>query len=468
VKKTKSKKVPTTTTTTEQTPIEEIPTKPLAGANNGKNFTVSPRHVVHFELGDAKYSEEYEKLRQSRKLKVRAKRSADGEKKTNGTRTERFITKETFVEPKEFFRFSYLDAVTGSPAVEMNESEKKIKREAPPTDSTATDTKVHVSHPMRGYSSTKHVSFDNISPKLQKMIESAISDAVSRGKASDGDYLKFFYGDKIIKVPVSMSKYISEKTKESKDAKNKEVKPKEQTSSYKQETTHIYKEPTSSYKEATIFKESSQSYKEPSPVFKETTVTYGSKLVHFPQEESKPEAPQLLATKNAYFPVTNSGIKYDSKPSYIPTISVTTEKAESYLNFESPIVVQPDVKENDENYLNYKKSVYYYGGDSSYPKINSVSSPGPVLFEDVPTTPSSIESSKSHQYRNYISHPPTKATVAIFKDHVPIVENVDEGYSYIPLVSQKHHAPIFRPTSYVEYAGNHADLADYDKNYEFG
>lgn len=461
-KKTKSKKVPTTTTT-EPTPIEEIPTKPLAGANNGKNFTVSPRHIVKFELDDAKYSEEYEKLRQSRKLKVRAKRSTDGEKKTNGTRTERFITKETFVQPKEFFKFSYLDAVTSPPeASEMNESEKKIKREVQPTDSTATDTKVHVSNAMRGYRSTKHVSYDDISPKLQKMIESAIGDAIARGKASDGDYLKFFYGDKIIKVPVSMSKYISS------------VKAKESAAKVKTETTVTYgtklvsfpQEDSKSPKETTTtYSSKFVSYpQEDSKPQKETTVIYGSKLASFPQEEYKPEAPQLLGTKNAYFPLKNSGIKYESKPSFLPTISTSTDKAESYVNFESPILVQPDAQEN-KNYLPYQKSIYYYSGDNSYPSKNSVSSPGPVLFDEVPTTPSSIGSSKTHHFKNFIYHPPTKAAV---KDHVPIVESVDEGFSYIPLVPQKHHAPIFRPTSYVEYAGNHADHSENDKNYEFG
>lgn len=407
----KTKKVSTTTETSFNDEIDDdIPTRPLAAQNNAKNFTVSPRHIVQFELDDAKYSEEYEKLRQSRKLRVKRSSSSashDDEKYTNATKkSEKFITKETFVQPRELFRFSYLDAVTKAPnlsdaEVEMNESEKKTKREV--SDSAATDSKrIHVSYPMRGQRSTKHVSYDEISQKLQKMIDGALYDAVQKGKASDGDYLKFFYGDKIIKVPVSMSKYIASKSKE--------------------------------------------------------TTFYGKKNIETPEEPaSASEAPQLLATKNSYLPLKNSGIKFDSKPNYIQT---STEKAESYVNFATPIVVQPDIQEN--KYPSYKKSVYYYANDGAYYPKNSVSSPGPVVFDE-PTTPSSIEQSQAH-YKNFIYHPPTK--ISIVKDAIPITEHVDE--SYIPYVPEKSHVSIPKPTSYVEYGENHDDYHDHDKSYEFG
>lgn len=413
----KVKKIATTTTTTTEPSIEaEVHTKPLAGRNNGKNFTVSPRHIVKFEVDDAKYSEDYEKLKRSRKLRVR--RSADDEKKTNSTR--KFVTKETFVEPREFLRFSHLDAVTKSPEATANQetSEKKTKREV--ADSTATESKkVHMTSPMRGYRSTKHVSYDDIPAKLQKMIDSALHDAVQKGKANDGDYLKFFYGDNIIKVPVSMSKHISQKTKETKE------KPKE-------------------------------------PSYKEIDSTiYGKKIVSYPSEDSK-EAPKLLATKNSYYPLKSSAIKYETKPS---SPHSTTEKAESYANFETPIVVQqPDIQEN--KYLPYKKSVYYFAnGDNYYPK-NSITSPGPVLFDDV--TPSSIiEDSKPHHYKSFVFHPPTNYV----KDIIPITEQVDESFSYIPSLAEKSHLmkSIPKPTSYVEYAGNYANSHNEDKkSYEFG
>lgn len=403
----RTKKVSTTTTAA---PSEvEIPTKPL---NNGKNFSVSPRHIMKFELDDAKYSEEYEKLQRSRKLRV--KRSSDFGGKSNGTKTEKFITKDTFKQPREFFKFSYLDAVTkptlmdATETKEHKESSEKNKREI--SDSSSTDTKkIHVSHPMRGQRSTKHVSYDEIPAKLQKMIDNALHDAVSKGKASEGDYLRFFYGDKIIKVPVSMSKYIATKTKD--------------------------------------------------------TPVYGKKVT-FQQEEPKSEPLQLLTTKNAYYPLINHSIKFDAKPQFLPTIPPTSDKAESYMNFETPIVAQDS---SDNNYLPYKKSVYFFASNddksNQYPK-NSMSSPGPVVFEDfIPTTPSSIDASKSHQYSNYIHHPPTK--VSIIKDEIPITEHVNEGYSeYIPALPERHRAPI--PTSYVEYAGNHADSHDSNKNYEFG
>lgn len=426
----------TTTTTTESSEIEapEIPTRPLRERNNGKNFTVSPRHIVHFELDDAKYSEEYEKLRQNRKLRV--KRSADFGTKTNETkRTEKFITKDTFVQPREFFKFSLMDAVTKSTETEMKEGEKKNKREIS-NDSTATDTKkIHVTHPMRGYGSTKHVSYDNIPSKLQKMIDSALNDAVNKGKASEGDYLKFFYGDKIIKVPVSMSKYISLKKEKEK------------------ETASAAKEP--------------QSYQTETQSFPKETPIYGKKIVSFPSEEPKTESLKLLGTKNAYFSVKNSPIKYDSKLKFLPTLPpTTTEKAESYVNFDSsPIVVQPDFQEN-----NYKKSVYFYSNQENayYPK-NSMSSPGPVLFEDSITTtmPTIVEEPKTYNFNNYVYHP--KHSSSIVKDATPITENVDESFEYIPSPPEKTYAPMPPPTSYIEYAGNHRETVhDQSKNYEFG
>lgn len=406
-RKRKFKKVSTTTTPETPRIVAAVPTKPLEGKDNGKNFTVSPRHIVKFELDDAKYNEEYEKLKQSRKLRV--KRSADGGVKKNDTkRSEKLATKESFIEPREFFRFSYSDAVTKVPekldeAQEIkDDKERKTKREI--ADSTATESKnIHVSHPMRGYRSTTHVSYDDVSSKLQKMIDSALRDAVVKGKASDGDYLKFFYGDKIIKVPVSMSKYVSSKSK---------------------------------------------------------------KAFSHPQESSSLKPPQLLGTKNSYYPVKSSDIKYDSKVTYVSPVPSTTEKAESYVNFETPISVEPEIQE--EKYASYKKSVYYYTNDENYYPKNSVSSPGPVLFDE-PTTPtSSIDISNTHHYKNFIYHPPTKVTIV--KDAIPITEHVDETYEYIPTVSvpEKSHLSIPEPTSYVEYAGNHADSHDHHKNYEFG
>lgn len=409
--KRKVKRTKKVSTTTEPSSIEaDIPTKPLVKKDNGKNFTVSPRHIVRFELDDAKYSEEYEKLKRSRKL--RAKRSSDFGNKT----AEKFITKETFVQPREFFRFSYLDAVTKSPmseavdVKETKESEKKNKREV--SDSTATESKkVHVTNAMRGQRSTKHVAYDDIPAKLQKMIDSALNDAVAKGIAGEGDYLKFFYGDKIIKVPVAMSKYIATKTKD-------------------------VKETTSA------------------PVYGKKAVSYSHSSEH-PSSE-----PQLLTTKNAYYPIINTGIKFDTKkPKFLPTIPPTTDKAESYANFESSPIIVPQ-ESPEYKYEPFKKSVYFYSNDDNHFPKNSVSSPGPVLFEDsLPTTPTTVESSKSH-FKSYVFHPPTVKHSPI--KEIPIIEHVNEGYEYIP---EKHHRA---PTSYIEFAGNHADLHDTKKSYEFG
>lgn len=404
------KKTRKASSTTEKPFTVEVPQKPA-------NFKDSPRHLVKFEPEDAKFSAEYEKLKQSRKLKPRVKRSTEDEDKSNTTRrVEKFITKDSFVQPRELFKFSYLDAVTTKApetAETKENSEKKIKREV--ADSTAVESKkIQVSSPMRNQRSTKHVNYDEISQKLQKMIDAALHDAVQKGVASDGDYLKFYYGDTIIKVPVSMSKYVLNKSKE------------------------------------------------PSTSYVKKVVSYSSNKGE--EIESKHESPKLLATKNTYYPLKNSKIKFDTLPHFLPT--PVTEQVESYANFETPIVVQQEVEENNFSSDN-KLADFYSGQDVFYGKnpSNSVSSPGPVLFHES-TTPTTVEHSSTH-YQNFIYHPPTK--LSIVKDEIPIVEHVDEhaDYSYVPLVHQKNHFPIHVPTSYVEYAGNHSPHEE-KKSYEFG
>lgn len=405
-----------------------IKEKPKNFSSSAKNFSVSPRHMVKFELDDAKYSEEYEKLKKSRKL--RNKRAAGDENPSNQTQElEKLKSKDSFVQPRELFRFSHEDAVI-KPADAMKESERKIKREI--ADSTATETKkVHMTNPLRGSRSTKHVSYDDVSSKLQKIIDSALHDAVRRGKAHEGDYLKFFYGDKIIKVPVSMSKYVLHKPKENKEVYGKE------TPSFGTETT--------------------------STVYGKDSIVYGK------TEDSAVEKPKLLGTKKTYYPLKT---KFDFEDPISPIfVTTSTEKAKTFVNFETPIVVQPDSPQ-ENNYLPYKSPVYYYKNDDNQYGKNSVSSPGPVLFDS--TTPSNVGTPKPHHFKNFIFHPPTPVYdnqyegKSFAKEAIPITEDVDESFSYIPLMPHKSHVPIPIPTSYVEYAGNHAGSYEYAKNYEFG
>lgn len=410
VRKTKKASTTTAIPIEESIPLdfaEEILTRP----EKPKNFTVTPRQIFKFEVDDAKYSDEYEKLKKSRKLRVKR----DTENQDTPTNRERFM------QPRDLFRFSLSDAVTKNPAREQPENnEKKTKREIP--DSSSTESKkVYVTSPMRNHRSTKHVKYEDIPSKLQKLIADAIHDAVQRGKASDGDFLKFYYGDKIIKVPVSTSKYAQHKQ------------PREHqpiVSSFKTE---------------------------------DLTVA---------------EFPKLLGAKNTYYPLKSSAIKYEA-----PT--TTTEKAESYANFKAPIVTQPEIQEN--KYLPYKKSVYYYTNDEIYYGKNSAktSSPGPVLFEDSTTPRSShivVEPSKPSHYESFVAHPsvPSELYLSAYKEAAPISETVDE--SYIPYKPSQEsiefhglgsYATIKSPSqpttpSYIEYHGSHPETHEYAKNYEFG
>lgn len=254
-----------------------------------------------------------------------------------------------------------------------------------------------------------------------------------------GDYLKFFYGDKIIKVPVSIAKYVSLKKEKEKEKEKETVK---ETSSLNSKEVHSYIKET--------FPKETLAFPKETLAFPKETLVYGKK-----------EEPKLLGTKTAYFSLKNSPIRYE-KPKFLPTVPTTTEKAESYANLlTSPIVVP----ENE-----FKKSIYFYSNEANaYYSKNSMSSPGPVLFEDsVSTTPTTIihESPKTYDFKSLVYHP---KQAKIVKDEIPITETVNESFDYIPEQPKlSHYSPMPPPTSYIEYAGNHDDLSHQAKDYEFG
>ncbi|CRL05350.1 CLUMA_CG018244, isoform A [Clunio marinus] len=101
---------------TESPVVVEIPMKRLKSKKNGKNVDQSQRVTFKFGLEDAKYDEAYERLKKSRKIRV--KRSSDIE--TNDR------NKKAFVQPTEVLKFSIQDAVIKSPF----ESEDKDTKES--------------------------------------------------------------------------------------------------------------------------------------------------------------------------------------------------------------------------------------------------------------------------------------------------------------------------------------------------
>lgn len=373
---------PTSTAKPEVIPRNERP----------KNMTISPRHMIKFELEDAKYSEDYEKLRKNRKLRV--KRSAQ----KNET---------AFIEPKEFFRFLLSDAVTKSPETSATKSERKVKeekktkREVNPSDSIGSDSrKIKITHPLSSTRKNKFVTLDELPIKMQKFIESALINV--HDKVSDADYLKFYYGDRVIKVPASLYKYLP----------------------LKKETTT----------KSTIIE--NYGFKS-SPKYHEVKQEY----------EKITEAPQLLGTKSSYYKV---------QPSF-KSFSIP-EKAESYVNFESPKVKNPFSHEK-QVVEEPKKSYYFYSSDEK-------KSVGPILFEASTPKPSlsSVEP-KKEIFENYV------------RETIPITEDFSERKPYLPLhtrveVSPKQLMSYPAPTSYVEYSdddsrNHHADVHE-NKNYEFG
>lgn len=399
------------------------------GSSN-RNMTSAPR-MIKFEVEDAKFSEAYEQLKKSRKL--RNKRSPRDNGKNATVKMEKFMTEpDTFMQPKEFLRFLLTDAITSQPLntfdkKKSSDEKKTVKREVSDGDSSASDTfkKVKISHPLSSSPSrTKHVSFDDLPSKLQKMIESALNDAVLKGKANDGDYLKIYYGDRVIKIPVSMSKYI--KVKETTTTKAK-------IESYGHKTAHKY------------MKDESESSKNTYYQFQETPT-----------------------------------FKYESK--YLPSTTEKTEKATSYVNFVTP----KDNAHIEEvhHHLPPKKSIYYFLSDEDTPSYsalkNTLSSPSPVVFLQS-STPKAVTSFSelSKNYENHIIHPtsspPLSAYKTIIKEapraSIPITEEEVDDTWYKPIKHLDLHnkpIPVPLPSSYIGFTGSTAAEEHEEKNYEFG
>ncbi|KAG5666108.1 hypothetical protein PVAND_017831, partial [Polypedilum vanderplanki] len=212
-----------------------------------KNVTITPRHIIRFEIEDAKYSEEYEQMRKNRKL--RNKRS------TNSSNSS-----ISFREPKEFLKFSITDAVTTTSVEKKYKKDNKAKREIKSENydsETDSSKSIKIAHPLSSTRKNRYVTFDDLPTKLQKNIESAVIDVQSR--TIDGDYLKFYYGDKIIKIPQSMWKYIASKAKaETKTPVKFNIDKEEKKNEYSEifGTKTFY---STTYKPTTIF-EKSKSY----------------------------------------------------------------------------------------------------------------------------------------------------------------------------------------------------------------
>lgn len=408
---------------------------------------VIPGEMFKFEIDDAAYSEEYEKFRQSKNRRLRSarshhlrvKRSSDDKEDKSDVKIESSKqAKETFVQPKEFLRFLISDAVTNAPETtskdDKKESSEKKKRETADQATADTIKNVQLNNPLRDRHVIKHVAYEEMSPKLKSMIDSALIDAIQRKAASENDYLKFFYGDKIIKVPMSLSKHIKLNVKETPSKVETQTK------------TPFY--PTKSPK-----------YKYEKPIY------------HTTQPTSLGSSGKAESYANFKTPIIVG------KP-------IVSEVKIPEVVTETPTLIDPS----------YKKSVYFYSsGDEDLSKSSpATASPGPVLF----TTPSSIDTPLSlGHYKTRVIHP-THTEVKFLKDSIPINEQIDESYSgysppVLPLVLQHHSShPIVEPIhnhqshqihhpssppapispiiphSTHEYMGNYD--GHYDKNYEFG
>jgi hypothetical protein len=447
---------------------QEIPEKPQdihVQQSYRERKEIVPGEMFKFEIDDAAYSEEYEKFRQSKNRRLRSARSHSRVKRsTDDIKNDEKIdetkqTKDSFRQPKEFLKFLISDAVTTVPpetktTQEKKESSEKKKRET--TDQATADTikNVQLNNPLRDRHVTKHVAYDGMSPKLKSMIDSALADAIQRKAASENDYLKFFYGDKIIKVPMSLSRHIKLNLK---DSSSKGIETPTKTPYYPMKAPYKYEK----------------------PIYHTTSL---------PQLSSHTSSGKAESYANFKTPISPIII---GKP-------IVSEINIPELVTETPTSIDPS----------YKKSVYFYSSEhedvikSSTPPTTS---PGPVLF----TTPSSIPSlgdyktrvnySPSHTEVKFVKQEyPTHTEAKFLKDSIPINEHIDETYSGYnpppsPLLHHNHHvippyenlqkhpisvvAPSYHhapaptpiaPSPYTQsdYSGNYD--GHYEKNYEFG
>ena len=205
------------------------------------------------------------------------------------------------------------------------------KREVSATDlddpsSSESVKKIKITHPLSSASRTKHVSFEDLPAKLKKTIESALNDALLRKKVNDNDYLKIYYGDKVIKIPVAISKKFFLKSKETTTTKSvvetyahknlHKIPKEEEENSFK--SSFFPEAPTSYYYPSTT--EKAQSYvnfvtpKDPSPHVEEVHIPKKSFYFFSSEEETTPKSlvPIISSTPSSSLGFSDLSSNYES------------------------------------------------------------------------------------------------------------------------------------------------------------
>lgn len=210
---------------------------------NSKDIPSPPRDIISFEVSDAiAPSVEYEKLYKSRHLRhsTRVKRSVQ---KTNKSQSQKrnstsfisttehysFVTLPktsvpflTLPPPPAVFKFELSDAKIPDPSqipqrakiiLSNGNSTKSSKSNIFKRDSSKISMdripnesrKIKIIHPLsvsgKKKRTAKYQTYEELPFSTQKIIDKAIADARSSNKLNNGEYLQFFYGDKIIISP---------------------------------------------------------------------------------------------------------------------------------------------------------------------------------------------------------------------------------------------------------------------------
>ena len=215
---------------------------------NSKDIPTPPRDILSFEVIDAIVpSVEYEKLYKERNLRhnTRVKRSVQ---QTNNSHTQKrnstsfisttelysFVTLPvtsapilTLPPPPDVFKFELSDAKVPDPSqipqrakiilpnVNSTKSYKSnifkrdssnVSMDQKPNESR----KIRIINPLSGSGkkkrTAKYQAYEELPFSTQKIIDKAIAEARLSNKLNNGEYLQFYYGDKIIISPLYPTK----------------------------------------------------------------------------------------------------------------------------------------------------------------------------------------------------------------------------------------------------------------------
>lgn len=422
-----------------------------------KQLPTPPRDILSFEVSDVYVpTAEFEKLyREAKDLEHydRVKRSVEQSssrkmKKENSTYITSTTEHHSFVTlpvPPKIFKFELSDAKIPDSS-QISQRTKNIsqngnstvsyksniyKRDSSSHTSNAMYQKTIDSRKIRFISplsvsgnkkrSAKYQAYEELPFNTQKIIDKAIDDAKSNKKLNNGEYLQFYYGDKIIITPLYPKK-------------------------------HEIHKPSVPTNLKPMNGNQFESYW--SPKTKQKFVLAHDNFVL---------NPKLLGTKQSYFVADNILIpKEPLKPQMIINPALNVDYKE-----QKPTALEQNSVPN----LNH-----LIGQSSSYEKLDSKLAVGPILFHPELSQP------KPEEAFSYVNVEAPRSTTIVrtvdskynqLLSYQQYMQKYNSNHMIMPQLQFNHikkpHLPLPPPTSYQELINfNSANNHEEKEDYEFG